>query len=102
MPYQGPDGSMHRSRAARTPTKKPYPEPTQELVQGSFDWGDVDGRLLAGALGCVTARGDAMSYAANRSRTQGSITILSGADRPRYTFASVQAAEEWLQAVMDI
>lgn len=102
MPYQGPDGEMHPSRKKAAPKKIAYPEPPTTYVQGTFDWGDIDGGLLARAVGRITSRGDAVSYAANRSGTQGSITILSGAERPRYTFTSIEDAERWIQALLDL
>lgn len=98
---QDKDGNWVSSKSRAKASKSPYPPTTVPAVEGTFDWKDVDGKLLAGAVGGITTRGDAVSYALNRSRTQGSITILSGSERPRYTFSTVEQAEEWLRAIVD-
>lgn len=102
MARQGPDGSWVEADKTKKPSKSTYPPAPGALVQGTFDWGDVDGELLARAVGSITGRGDAVSYARNRSATQGSITILSGNERPRYTFSSVAEAEDWIQEVLKL
>jgi len=51
---------------------------------GEFSWADVDSALLSYAISVVTNHGDAISFAVNRSRSAGSITILAGPDRFKY------------------
>lgn len=65
-----------------------------------FTWGDVDGELIGHAIMAVTRNGDAISFAVNRNSTAGSVTILSGADRPRYYADSVTEAHALLTQII--
>jgi len=75
----------------------PYSELSAFLIPDTeFSWGSVDGELIRYAIEAVTRRGDAISFAVNRTRTAGSVTILAGAERPRWYVQNVTEASALL------
>jgi len=64
-------------------------------------WGLVNPNILHGAVTCVTARGDGLilSYTADGGAL--SITVLAGANKPRFYPATVEEAERVLNAIAD-
>lgn len=76
---QAPDGSFPDSASSVAGRYAHIGRPVDN--GGQFSWADVDATLLAYAIRVVTDNGDAISFAVNRNRTGGSITILAGVDR---------------------
>jgi len=60
---------------------------------GEFSWADVDAALLRYAVASVSDHGDAISFAVNRNRSAGSITILAGSERFKYYADNVVEAQ---------
>lgn len=98
MSRQGPDGETVKKSGVRGGGYT-YPALKPVSADALFDWGEVDGKVLARAVACITSRGHAVSYALNRSGTCGCITILAGAERPKYYVESVDEAERVLNAL---
>ena len=97
---QAPDGSFPGDGKK---SGSPYSQLTTFLDKDTeFSWGDVDGELIRLTLEVVTRRGDAISFAVNRNRTAGSVTILSGADRPRWYAETVTEANALLTQIIQL
>lgn len=95
---QRPDGSFAKDAAKKEPSR--YASITPETAPGSFTWADVDSELLRNAVCVVTDCGDALSFAVNRNRTGGSVTVLSGGERPRFYAQDTDSAEAVLRAII--
>ena len=98
MPRQAKDGSFPSDNR---PSKWDGYDPAQHMgAANSFSWGDTDADLLMRAIWKATENGDAISFATNRNNSAGSITILSGPNRPRIPAFDVQAANELLVEII--
>lgn len=95
---QQKDGSFPSEKPR---SASPYSQ-LQQLpgVGAEFAWQDVDPELIRYAITVVTDRGDAISFAVNRNRTAGSITILAGAERPRFYVNTVVEANALLTQII--
>jgi len=98
---QGPDGSMHDTRTGKM-VEDLYPPALPRDGDVPFQWGDIDPSLLARAVDAVTERGHAISFAKNRASTAGCITILAGAERPKYWAEDLAEAERVLIALINL
>lgn len=101
MARQAKDGSFAKPTQAGA-KQVAYPQSAQARPVDTFRWGDVDGSLLARSVECITARGHAVSYALNRNGTCGCITILAGAERPKYYCENVEQAEATLLMLCEL
>jgi hypothetical protein len=97
---QGPDGNFVDTRTGRA-DRVAYPAPAVIQTSEPFEWGDVPGDVLADAIGAVTARGHAISFAVNRSHSAGCVTVLAGEDRPKWYPQSTGEAVQLLMAIRD-
>lgn len=95
---QSKDGSFVNAASGRA-TGVTYPTTVESDPAESFQWGDVSGDVLARTIDAVTERGHAISFAVNRPRTAGCITILAGEARPKYYPQDVAEAERILIAI---
>ena len=95
---QANDGSFPKDASKKEPSR--YATINTAPGEGLFSWADVDSELLRNTVTCVTDGGDAISFAVNRNRTSGSITVLSGSERPRFYVQDVDAAERTLREII--
>lgn len=87
---QKPDGSFSDAKAVAAGRYAHIGGPVDN--GGEFSWADVDSALLSHAVTVVTNNGDAISFAVNRNRTAGSVTILAGPERfKEYCATKVEA-----------
>jgi len=97
MARQTKDGSFPGDKSARSARWADFGS-----VGGgnsTFTWSDYDPADLARLVGLVTSGGDAISFAVNRPRTGGSITILAGGP-PVKLYVSDEAS--WFTAFEEI
>ena len=99
MPRQDKDGAVPQDRKPRAYGSL-FDEPA-ENTNGGWLWTQVDSKLIAQAIDAVNRKGDAISFATNRSRTAGSVTLLVGGDRPKKWFNSYDEAEHFLGQLAD-
>lgn len=64
-------------------------------------WFSVNPEKVADAVGQVAANGDAISFAQARNGTWLSVTILAGAERPRWTAYSAAEMDAFLDAIAE-
>jgi hypothetical protein len=96
---QGPDGGMYNTATGKGESFD-YGQGEVVSTGDRFDWGNVDSLLLQRAVDAVTSRGHSISFAVNYTHTSGSITILAGDQRPKWTGLSEQQAEERLKLLV--
>jgi len=99
MPRQLKDGSTPGEKRDNGSLLSLFPNPLQENT-GAWSWGQLRPGLLAEAFDAVNGGGDAMSLAMNRARTAGSVTLLTGGDRPRRWLNTYDEAEDFLDALI--
>jgi hypothetical protein len=97
MARQGKDGSFPDRK--KNPAVDKLAGYTGGGNSGTFDWGDVDAQLLTRCVGVVSRQGDAISFSTNQAHTGGSITLLSGGERPRYPVWDALEADALLRAI---
>lgn len=95
---QGPDGDQVDAGQPRR-TSFVYDAPTSGPAEDAFNWGNVDSVYLQRAIDAVTSRGHSISFAKNYRQTAGTITILAGNDRPKWTDLTEAAAEDVLKKI---
>jgi hypothetical protein len=76
MARQAKDGSVPSDKAERSVRWADYG--VSVGGDSAFTWGQYDPADLVELIRRVTKQGDAISFAVNRPRTGGSITILAG------------------------
>lgn len=96
---QGPDGSTFNTKTGRA-VEYDYGQSTAVNADDHFDWGNVDSLLLSRAVDAVTQRGHSISFAVNYNSTAGSITILAGDRKPKWTGLSEEQATERLKLLV--
>jgi len=97
MARQKPDGSFSSDRPTR-PNRWSDFTPASG-VSGAFTWGDFNADDILELVRCVTVTDDAISFATNRPKTGGSITILSGGPPVKLY---VSDAESWQRVFREI
>jgi hypothetical protein len=83
------------------PGPQPYLLDGSGAVGGTKIWSEVNPSVLAGAVACVTARGDALLLAYTQDGGAAAVTILAGTHKPRFYPASVEECERTLQQIAD-
>ena len=63
-------------------------------------WSDVDPSLIVAVIHACTREGMAISFAATASGKGVSVTILDGAERPRFPCVSVEDADNTLRKIL--
>lgn len=96
---QGPDGDTVDTRGPRSSTFV-YSAPVRSAADSDFAWGNVDQHFLQRAVDAVTGRGHSISFAVNYRRTAGTITILAGSERPKWTDLTEEQALEVLKTLI--
>jgi hypothetical protein len=94
MGRQNPDGSFPGD------TRSVWTEQDGDVqagAVGTFDWDTVDPKAMRHLVAVAAKRGDSVSFAQNRASTEGSITILSGAYRPRWKCTDSLSAGELIK-----
>jgi len=96
--------------ASNAQQRKSKPTERQEAAYGGgnsttngqrLNWFQVDPAKVADAVGQVAANGDAISFAEARNGTWLSVTILAGAERPRWTAYSAPEMDAFLDAIVE-
>lgn len=100
MSTSNPDGTQKRV--------KPTPHTGQAYGGGNsttngqrLTWFHCDPAKIADAVGHVAANGDAISFAEARNGTWLSVTILAGAERPRWTAYSPEEMDAFLVIIIE-
>lgn len=99
MARQNPDGS-HPTDRKPSNYGDLFSVPQAE-INGGWKWTEIDCSLFGQAIDAVNRKGDAISFATNRGRTAGSITLLVGGDRPKMWFNTYDEAEQFLARLAD-
>lgn len=99
MPRQDKDGAVPGDKRTSNSFAALFGGPVTQGI-GSWHWSALRTGLLAEAVDAANAHGDALSFATNRANTAGSITLLTGGDRPRRWVNSYDEAEDFLDALV--
>lgn len=104
------NGKQAKSAAQSNSKLSAYvkPKAAEEFVKAGeyVDWGEIDPRLVSGAVWAAAKLGGAIMFGSNREKTCYSVRIYDGADGTSYYFpcnpGGVENAEEFLQGLIAV
>lgn len=94
----------HAKQTNRNTTQaKPnrYAKLAAKRTTSTITWAQVDGPTIKRAIDAITSCGDAITFGRTSDGGALSITILSGADRPKFYASEVDEAVDMLAAAIE-
>lgn len=98
MPRQDKDGAVAGDKRRFRVDMNLFDRPN-DGERGAWTWGQLRPGLLTSCMDVINLHGDAISFATNKAHTAGSITLLTGGDRPRKWVNTYDEAEYLLDAL---
>jgi hypothetical protein len=101
MPRQSNHGETRGEKHIKPSWQELFPAPHTE-GPGAWRWTNLRPGLMAEAADAANMNGDAISFATNRAQTAGSITLLTGGDRPKKWVNTYDEAEQLLDSLIEM
>jgi hypothetical protein len=95
------DHAKQANRNTTAPKPNRYAKAAGNKANTAIAWEAVDGRAIKAAISAITACGDAITFGRTQDGGALSITVLTGADRPKFYPTTVEEAEDTLAQLRD-